>query len=891
MNRTGFVCCLCAFTYTPLAIAAPSLTSYNVCVIPVDFSDNTAPADALDDFQSAWLQPMKDFFSQQSNEQFTLNAYVVSPVIRLGERRFYRPCALGSSCRNLWSSTDNPISQAVAAGKIVASSAGIRPPGGTRADVFQGFLFLTPRGVGMQLPGWAIAGQRPSAEIGTRTYAMGHAPIDIDGDFIYDDGEWGPAAHELGHMFGAGNYEHPANYNNAWELMDSCYPCAIGIFGRAEKDLITGNYRTWFEGWLPPERFKQFVAPVGGTEVIAPIEIDPDETTAPMGLQVLTGANYSYFVETRRYIIPDHLNGPPRDTREGVLILKATPGAAQETEVQLAPPYTNMNRWTSTFVPGQTFTDAARDLTISIGPEAGNGFTVTVAYGPGATSPVPDVGIIPWLTPPMNTWETVDIWVDSPCNGLERDAPGDTRRLRYGRRADGTVIGNGDDPCVNENNLVYARIRNLGTANANNVVVHFQVTDPPGLGMRGPGGWAEFGTVTAAQFPELASIPPGSSVDVFATWRPSVTFEPGTFRAPYHACLRVICDNLPGELVTTNQDGDREQENVGWFEMRRPTLEAPYVQINEQLLLFNDKNDEREYLIGYTSELPEDWQLQIGEDELSYLLMPSEPRQIPVKILAPPGTPIGQSFFINAAAYQIKEAFAPDGTFNEYQSKEVSGVLLAAQTVLDSNVVITSVETQEGPPPAATVTGQLLAPLSGAILSLRFLGPGTSGSLEITETDANGNFTCTNTKVFPGKWSVRAMFAGTTERASAASEEVYFTVPGTEGESDGAVEGSSEGEYAGYSADLNGDFKINLSELLRLIQFYNAGGLHCQKGTEDGYAPGPGDTSCPPHKSDYSGGNDWKISLAELLRGIQFYNSLGFYPCANSEDGFCPSKT
>lgn len=35
---------------------------------------------------------------------------------------------------------------------------------------------------------------------------------------------------------------------------------------------------------------------------------------------------------------------------------------------------------------------------------------------------------------------------------------------------------------------------------------------------------------------------------------------------------------------------------------------------------------------------------------------------------------------------------------------------------------------------------------------------------------------------------------------------------------------------------------------------------------------------------------DWKISLGELLRVIQFYNRGGFYACplANSEDGWCP---
>ena len=92
-----------------------------------------------------------------------------------------------------------------------------------------------------------------------------------------------------------------------------------------------------------------------------------------------------------------------------------------------------------------------------------------------------------------------------------------------------------------------------------------------------------------------------------------------------------------------------------------------------------------------------------------------------------------------------------------------------------------------------------------------------------------------------------------------------------------------------HSADTNGDFSISLSELLRVIQFFNLGGLHCQADTEDGYAPGSGLQGCLPHDSDYSP-QDWQISLSELLRLIQFFNSTGhaYHTCGTGEDGFCP---
>lgn len=102
-------------------------------------------------------------------------------------------------------------------------------------------------------------------------------------------------------------------------------------------------------------------------------------------------------------------------------------------------------------------------------------------------------------------------------------------------------------------------------------------------------------------------------------------------------------------------------------------------------------------------------------------------------------------------------------------------------------------------------------------------------------------------------------------------------------------EGLREGEMVTHhSADSNGDGKIGLNELLRVIQFFNIGGYYCSEGTEDGYAPGIGnDYSCQPHSSDYNP-QDWKINIEELLRLIQIYNVGHYYPCpGGSEDGFC----
>jgi len=90
-----------------------------------------------------------------------------------------------------------------------------------------------------------------------------------------------------------------------------------------------------------------------------------------------------------------------------------------------------------------------------------------------------------------------------------------------------------------------------------------------------------------------------------------------------------------------------------------------------------------------------------------------------------------------------------------------------------------------------------------------------------------------------------------------------------------------------HSADLDADGKVNLSELLRIVQLFNVTSYHCDESSEDGYAVGGGARLCEPHAADYAP-PDWIISLSETLRSVQFFNSGGYYPCAGSEDNYCP---
>lgn len=99
-----------------------------------------------------------------------------------------------------------------------------------------------------------------------------------------------------------------------------------------------------------------------------------------------------------------------------------------------------------------------------------------------------------------------------------------------------------------------------------------------------------------------------------------------------------------------------------------------------------------------------------------------------------------------------------------------------------------------------------------------------------------------------------------------------------------------------HSSDYNpADWTVDFFELMRAVQIFNLGSYECDTlGSltwEDGYltpAPlGGGNRLCTPHSADYRSQN-WSISLSELLRVVQFYNLANYHQDATGEDGYAP---
>jgi hypothetical protein len=80
--------------------------------------------------------------------------------------------------------------------------------------------------------------------------------------------------------------------------------------------------------------------------------------------------------------------------------------------------------------------------------------------------------------------------------------------------------------------------------------------------------------------------------------------------------------------------------------------------------------------------------------------------------------------------------------------------------------------------------------------------------------------------------------------------------------------------------------KFHLQKFCVLIQFYNSGSYYCSCSTEVGYDLTGVNRDCFPHNSDYYETPNWRIQLYELLRLIQIYNYGSYHPATGTEDGF-----
>jgi hypothetical protein len=479
----------------------------------------------------------------------------------------------------------------------------------------------------------------------TRNVGTGGSPLWVGNAVVgenpgdTDRQVWGRWAHEVGHNMqvggsGAGPVGgHPSGYQSNFDLMDSNYPGRIGA--------VSLQPDNQFRGWMYATKYQTFTpAQGGGNAAIWALEYDQNGQPNAQAVKVKIATNVYYMVTARRRVLGDDLN----DTRsprgipdEGVLIERVD----EVTNVQAISKVIGRNMGPTCsapcnrdqlWQPGDAF-HAPGEVNIEVTRKVdADNYMIRVVYSDIPSQP--DVMINPWLSPPGNTWETTDIWIDSPVNGFGV--------FRYGMWDDGTghmvPAGNGDDPAVGLTNRVYARIRNVGNAIASKVVVKIEVTNPLGLGITGPAGWVLVGTADATTFPQLASIPAGGTVDVYVDWKPTFTLTSAQIAAGvfyFHSCLRLTMNAVAGETVLANQDGDREQENIAYFQV--PPKGPKSHHVRSVSIRNDDLRRPRHMILGYRLTVPlngaDDWRVQLNKGVSDVTLTPGELREIPVEII------------------------------------------------------------------------------------------------------------------------------------------------------------------------------------------------------------------------------------------------------------------
>lgn len=588
-------------------------------------------------------------------------------------------------------------------------------------------------------------------------------------------------AHELGH-----HLDVKTHYGS------------IGWFPGSPRDVITpwdvmglSPHRNHFHGWAKLER--QWTPAVGVQTVMPPDTADVDTTitlsasetaggTDLIRIPITDGAVFTgYTVENRRQI-----NGDENLPQAGVLIsfVDENPNTIRKAIV-LDDPDSPGNLNQAALEVGNSYTDAARNLTITYVSQNGDDADVRVQYLLPPTLP-PNPQITPWGAPP---WETVDIWLDSEKNAW------DTYRYTDGS---GNPVGNGDDAWVDHNNRVYFRIRNGGTGVASNVHVQVYANDPPGMGDNG----ADWRYTGSAMFP---SIPAGGDEVGYVIWKPTVG---------EHTCLKVVILDTDEEITTLDNIA---QENVTAFDT---SSGSPYRPRCQRFTVNNPFEYRSTPVHMLVRDIPQNWIIQV--EPTDFLLPPGESEQVCMMVFPPEPDEQNVPGFIGKPKIEAQVPFAntfipiggidvwthltmdtrltcdsngPDRLENNPAANPDdagSGLAPKAPTVdpsrpamdakgldklfRESALIRPEAETIEvGVGELIKAEGRLQPGFSGATVAVDFI----SGELRETllvSTDPAGKWSADFNPPSGGIWEVKAYYAGDTLHAAAESNRCRYQV-------------------------------------------------------------------------------------------------------------------
>ena len=645
---------------------------------------------------------------------------------------------------------------------------------------------------------------------------------------------WGPIAHETGHelqLDDAGDAGHPSGYASGYDLMDSCYPCNDSAFA------LSGETNVFKLGhdWLDSDKILTLQTPFTDkphTDVyLAPLEEQPGENSA-RGTTFTRQAVKIYLDNTlQRYYVVDLRERYRTDVvqdghgiyDEGIEILRADETSNPPVTVCLdksrtgcwqgfPPPATPLPKplgsESSTPKPAPLPTPACRgawaieptafggdpcqwpvslwhvgekfidhdagveiDIVKAYKNAAGrtNGYKLTI--NPSRPEYKPRIYITPWFTPPLYTKESPDVWIDSSCNGYE-DAVG-AIGLLYGRRADGSVIGNGDPVCVGHENRIYALVRNEGDAAAYNVKVSFEVTNPFGIGISEENGWTHVGDAV------IGKLNGNSTATTYVAWTPPATF------------------GYPSGVRVTLYPGPDDADYLGRHEAYE-LLDVPEMHVGaaaassiDRILTVADPGKLSGTIVGRTvmlavrSNLPagSTYRLGAGNGVNGFAMPPGGKTTLPIHVSLGNRAVAGRMYLFGVTAYRIVRHvnhLAPATSVYRYHNgiEPIASTQLMLRAVAPSSLSLTA-ELQRCVTQCRRniVAEGALAPVhAGAYVTIDFIDPLGRTTSRTSSTNNAGAYIARQLEPAPGLWHIRTQWLGDKDHASAVSKTVAVVV-------------------------------------------------------------------------------------------------------------------
>lgn len=561
---------------------------------------------------------------------------------------------------------------------------------------------------------------------GAQTYTVNGTSFKIQTINQSSETGFGRFTHEMGHWLTLPDQYDPktASARGYWTTMDGSNDLEYAGW---EKDYKLA----WIAG---PDHVKVVERPGPGqpdldqTFKLAPTALDESAADTYTALKIESSASVNYYVEGR-----DHIAGNISDI------------AASDKVVAMEA----VDAWPPGIYPKRTLN--GQRVMSSGDPSHRPDATVEIEYtgingGPSKSYNVrvkvkaeaqPDPSIAPWGAPP---WESPDIWVDSEREGSGWDNPATAT----------PKPSNGEAAWVNHVNRIYARVTNLGGADALGVKVRFRVNTPGGIG-------------DAGQFVDLPSpagvdIPAGQSRNVYAEWTPTVGD---------HTCIQVEIEHIAGEKDIYN---DFAQENVGHFYTGNG---SPWKQVKLPVRVANPY-DEAKRIDLEIAGLEPGWTARV---EKKWLTLNAKGLQtLDVGITPPADAPRCTRLKLDLYAMtQIDDYIQVYGGVNPiiHLANPVKFEKLHVRTGRDTSTQIAKLPTDSGQY-GYWIAGTMHPALVGAEIAVIATGPSGRYSVYFTRTDAGGGFERNIPVDETGAWSVQTYYAGDDCNAPTESDGIRF---------------------------------------------------------------------------------------------------------------------